>query len=139
LSNTVSDYLRSQGKSTKNVNALCQKLAVETCLHNPLALPVLAAKKFLLSTQGPVSIGFTARSLYEKQLVGFTRHPWVLGLSKRLTGQALADKTQVADFLRAHYQPMGWYSFLDQQWRRLTMSWRPRAPKSAGQNIPKLP
>ncbi len=138
LTDMSGDYLKSQGVTNPDTNAFCQKLAFEACLRHPWALPELAARKFLLATPGPVSIGYDEPRLQEKLNIGFNRKGRLEILSRDLTGLQLRDEQEVSAFVAAHYHSMPWFSYLDERWQSLTTSEKPQASPGATA-IPRLP
>src|SRR5581483_4887103 len=126
-------YLSSRsGKERKmEINAFCEKLAVEAMLTHPFRLPVIAWKKFLLGTISPVSVGFNNRTLYDKQIIGFMRKGWLPDFARFLVGHPFTDRAEIDAFVHAHYQPLKWYDKLDAKWRHYTLKVRPREPKRA--------
>ena len=120
LTEMTGDYLSEQGVIDPDTNALCQKLAFEACLHEPLALPGLAIRKFLSAAHGPISIGYDEPRLQQKLNIGFNRKGRLGVLSKRLTGMDLKDEAGVAAFVAAHYHVMPWYDVIEVGWNWLT-------------------
>lgn len=132
------DYLKAKGVRNPDGNALCQRMAIEACLNQPRALPGLALSKFLVASKGPTSIGYDEPRLHEKLDVGFNRKDQLIVLSRGLIGWQLNDESAVSSFIREHYHPLAWYSFLDSSWQRLTMPQARRAGVSVSSPLPEL-
>lgn len=139
ISRIASEYLREKGIPNARMAAMCQKLAVEACLHAPRKLPPMAAKKFLLSTKSPTSVGFTDHSLYDKGVTGFTRKSWMLEMTRGLTGTQFADAAAASAFVHAHYHPMGWFTFLDDTWNSSTLGFRLHKHRYGRLTVPGIP
>lgn len=121
LTDMTGEYLEAKGERKPDTNSLCQRLALEACLNRPWALPPLAARKFLLSNNSPISIGYNEPRLHQKLIIGFNRKNMLNILSKGLVGRDLKDEAAVSDFVLEHYHPFSWYPFLDDTWARLTV------------------
>jgi hypothetical protein len=130
-------YLEAKGERRPDTNAFCQKMAIEACLNRPWEVLPLAARKFLLSDDGRVSIGYDEPRLQEKLNVGFNRKEMLNVLAKGLVGRDLADEEAVSAFVLAHYRPFPWYPFLDDAWATLTVGSRGEHP--GANSVPPLP
>lgn len=129
------EYLKEKGQANPDNDALCQKLAIEACLHQPWALPRLAFTKFRYALRGATSVGYSEPRLQEKLEVGFRRKGLLKTLSVGLVGRPLSNDEAIDDFIRANYRPFSWYPWLDLVWRRCTAGiWRGPASE-----LPSLP
>jgi len=128
-------YLKSLGNPSadRNINALAQKLALEAIRQRPLALPGIAADKFLLTcrpasdgTYMDTSGGFTPYWIYNKQRDALERRKFMIELMPGLTGRALDDDTAIDAFLHQEYEPLSpdWFAPLQQAWSKLTLGFQ---------------
>lgn len=115
------EYLEAKGMHNPDTNSFCQKLAIEACLNQPWETLILAGRKFLLSNDGAISIGYNEPRLTQKLNIGFNRKNMLNVLSKGLVGHDLKDEAAVSAFVRDHYHPFSWYPFLDDTWARFTV------------------
>ncbi len=124
LTDLAATHLEAKGVVNGDTNALCQKMAFEACLNQPLEIPLVVERKFLRSNDSPTSIGYDEPRLQQKLNVGFNRKNMLNVLSKGLLGQELKGEEAVWEFVREHYHPFSWYRFLDTNWRRFTIGLR---------------
>jgi hypothetical protein len=130
-------YLEAKGERRPDTNAFCQKMAIEACLNRPWEVLLLASRKFLLSCDGPISVGYDEPRLQEKLNIGFNRKQMLNVLAKGLVGHDLADEAAVSAFVLAHYRPIPWFPFLDDAWATPTVGSRGDNPGPA--SVPRLP
>lgn len=139
LTEMTGTYLEARGARNPPTNAFCQKLAVEACLNQPWAVPVLAERKFLLSTRGSMSVGYSEPRMQEKLYVGFNRKNLLDTLSIGLVGQDLRGDVALSTFVKEHYRPFSWYPYLDEGWRKLTLGKRGESDLLGRSAVPTLP
>lgn len=121
ISAVVKQYLADHRKETKvgrsTADALCMKMARETCLRNLASLPAMALTKFRLkATESPAG-NFDNEVLFEKQQKPFldnlkrTRH-----LAPGLLGVELRDEAAIRQWIDTHYGEVPWFNALMENW-----------------------
>ncbi|MEP6673345.1 MAG: hypothetical protein ABJF10_29620 [Chthoniobacter sp.] len=122
LGDMAEAYLKAKGQRGADGNLLCQKMAMEACVHQPWASLRLAVDKFCLATRFPTSIGYDEPFLSKKLKVGFNRKEELGVLGHGLIGRdGLKNPVDVDAFVREHYHPMKWYRAWDKSWAELTL------------------
>lgn len=125
ITRAIETYLSTQGinPSSKTVNRLCLRLAIETCLKNPFQLPGIALTKFRQTLLKLSSGSFDEEWLVRRQIKTVTSDLNVMTrYSQKLTHQNLKTLEDYKKFIHTHYQISSNDFFLKQQnrWNQLT-------------------
>jgi len=96
ITSLVLGYLKSVNDRRTTYGEFCQRLAVESALHRPLMLPVIALNKFLIGTIYPTSGDFGPWWMQVKQIESCTYKEWMVRLMPRLAGPGLSSQPDVA-------------------------------------------
>ncbi len=151
----VRSYLRQKHAPARlrEVDALCSKMAVESCSKSWSRVPALALVKFRFGLEDPVAEDFGPTLLYHKQYNSF------LGRSadpddvihaasrahvftKLVLGKDLHSKAELAAYLRQTYHPFDpdWLSQYCADFQRLAAAFRlPDMPLEDSAPIPGIP
>ena len=126
-----------------NVSDLCRRLAIESALSHPFALPGYAWRKFRAPIDEDSGGTFDDYEFHEKQAFSLTGKPAISKtLGPGLIGSPLDTPEQARAFVDQHYDlnKVGWYNALESGWQRAVDALHlPDTRYSATYQLPGLP
>ena len=123
----VETYVRSQ--KAKHIKEQKSKVLKNLCREAIAARPVesllLPLQKFHLAIDVWSAYAYDADALQNKQRLSATHRPWMLKLSKRLTGQKCNHEQMIA-WVNSHYDPerIAWFGRYQGVWNDLRIYFR---------------
>ena len=128
---------------SNNISAVCRRLAIESALAHPLALPGYAWRKFRAPIDADSGGRFEDYEFHQKQAYSLTGKPAIskqLGLG--LIGSPLDTPEQARAFVDQHYDlgKVGWFNRLETRWQATVDALHlPDTRYSATYTLPGLP
>ncbi len=126
-----------------NLSDLCRRLAIESALHDPLALPGYVWRKFRAPIRMDSGGIFEDYAFHEKQAFSLMGNPEITKeLGPALVGSPLETEDQVRAFVSEHYllQNVEWFNRLEEDWQAaVDYLHLPDSQYSAHYKLPGLP
>jgi hypothetical protein len=124
----VGQYVRDQKKKhhvKKDKSKVLKNLIREAIAARPVDSLILPIQKFHLAIDVWSAYAYDEESLIKKQHVSAVHRPWMLKLSKRLTGQK-SNKEQMIAWVDSHYDPakIAWLGRYQSAWNEARIFFR---------------
>ncbi len=128
---------------SNNISDLCRRLAIESALSHPFALPGYAWRKFRAPIDADSGGRFEDYEFHEKQAFSLAGKPTISkALGPGLIGSPLDTPEQARAFVDRHYDlsKVGWFNTLEDRWQTAVDSFHlPDTRYSATYHLPGLP